>query len=65
MKVVEVVVACGGCRKEKYRVLFGYAGKKKPLTRLRSRWQCSFKMDLKATGCGDVNWILLAQDRNK
>jgi hypothetical protein len=22
-------------------------------------------MDLKAIGCGDVNWILLVQDRNK
>ena len=38
---------------------------KKPLTRLRSRWQCYFNMDLKATGCGDVKKILLAQDRNK
>jgi hypothetical protein len=39
--------------------------RKEPLTRLRSRWQRNFKMDPKATGSGDVNWILLAQDRNK
>ena len=54
------------CGEEKYIQGFVWIPpRKEPLTRLRSRWQCTFKMDLKATGCGDVNWILLVQDRNK
>jgi hypothetical protein len=65
-KEVEMVVACGRCGEEKYiQGLVWIRPRKEPLTRSRSRWQCNFKMDLKATGCGNVNWILLVQGRNK
>lgn len=44
-----MVVACG---EEIYIQGFVWIRpRKEPLTRLRSRWQCNFKRDLKATGC--------------
>jgi len=62
MKEVEMVVACGRCGEEIYIQDFvRIRPRKEPLTWLRSRWRCNFKMDLKATLCGDVNWILLAR----
>jgi hypothetical protein len=33
------------------------------LERHRRRWQYTIKMDLQESGCADVNWIKLAQDR--
>ena len=36
---------------------------KKPLGRPRRRWEDNIKMDLQVVGCGDVDWIELAQDR--
>jgi hypothetical protein len=38
---------------------------KRPLGRPRHRWVDNIKMDLLEIGWGDVNWIGLAQDRNK
>jgi hypothetical protein len=38
---------------------------KKPLGRLRRRWVDYIRMDLGEVGWGDVDWIGLAQDRNK
>jgi hypothetical protein len=32
---------------------------------LRRRWVYNIKMDLGEVGWGDVNWIGLAQDRNR
>jgi len=35
------------------------------LRRPRRRWQDNIKMNLQEVGCGDVDWIELAQDRDR
>jgi len=37
----------------------------RPLGRPRRRWEDNIKMDLKELGCGDMDWIKLAQDRDR
>jgi hypothetical protein len=37
----------------------------RPLGRLRRRWLDNIKMDLVEIGWGDVDWIGLAQDRDR
>ena len=58
-------VAHMGERRGLYRVLVGKAEGKRPLGRPRRRWEDNIKMDLQEVGCGGVNWIGLAQDRNR
>jgi len=48
-----------------YRVLVGIPGGKRPLGRPRRRWENNIKMDLQEVRCGDMDWIKLAQDRDK
>jgi len=38
---------------------------KSTLGRPRRRWEESIKMDLQKVGCGDMDWIELAQDRDR
>ena len=38
---------------------------KRPLGRSRGRWEDNIKMDLQAVGCGGVDWIDVAQDRDR
>jgi len=38
---------------------------KRPLGRPRRRWEDNIKMDLKEVGCGGLDWIELAQDRDR
>ena len=38
---------------------------KRPLGRPRRRWEENIKMDLKKVGCGGMDWIELAQDRDR
>ena len=38
---------------------------KRPLGRLRRRGNVNIKMDLQEAGCGGMNWIDLAQDRDR
>jgi hypothetical protein len=45
--------------------LVGTPEGKRPLGILRSRWEDNIKMDLRETGFRDVDWIHLAQDRNR
>ena len=47
-----------------YRVLVGKPEGKRPLGRPRRRWEDNIKMDLQEVGCGAMDWIELAQDRN-
>ena len=46
-----------------YRVLVGKPEGKRPLGRPRRRWEDNIRADLKEVGCGESNWIQLAQDR--
>ena len=36
----------------------------RPLGRSRRRWVDNIKMDLQEVGCGGMDWIELAQDRD-
>jgi len=38
---------------------------KRPLGRPRSRWKDNIKMDLQEVGFGGMDWIDLAQDRDR
>ena len=38
---------------------------KRPLGRLRRRWEGNTKMDLQVVGCGGMDWIDLARDRDR
>ena len=58
-------VACMGERRGLYRVLVGKPEGKRPLGRPRHRWEDNIKMDLHAVGCGRVDWIELAQGRDR
>jgi hypothetical protein len=48
-----------------YRLLVGKPEGKKPLGRPRRMWVDNIRMDLGELGWGDVDWIGLAQDRNR
>ena len=37
---------------------------KRSLGRPKHRWEGNIKMDLPEVGCGDMDWIVLAQDRD-
>jgi hypothetical protein len=58
--------ACGTYGEERgaYRVLVGKPEGKRPLGRPRRRWVDNIRMDLQEVGCGYVEWIGLAQDRD-
>jgi hypothetical protein len=38
---------------------------RRPLGRPRRRWEDNIKIDLREIGFGDVDWIHLAQDRDR
>ena len=57
-------VARMGERRCVYRVLVGKPEGKRPLERCRHRWEDNVKMDLQELGCGGMDWIDLAQDRD-
>jgi hypothetical protein len=52
-------------RRAVYRVLVGKSGGMRPLGRPRLRREDSIKMDLQEAGCGGLDWIDLAQDRDR
>ena len=54
-----------GERKDIYRVLVGKPEGKIPFGRPRRRWKNNIKMDLQEVGCGGMDWIELAQDRDR
>jgi hypothetical protein len=58
-------VACMGDRRGIYRILVGKPEGERPLGRPRHRWKDNIKMDLQEMGCGGMNWIELAQDRDR
>jgi hypothetical protein len=48
-----------------YRILVGKPEGKRPLGRPRRRWVDTIKMDLRDIGWDGVDWIELAQDRDR
>jgi hypothetical protein len=48
-----------------YRVLVGKPEGKRSLGRPRNGWEDNIKMDLQKVGCEGMNWIELAQRRDK
>jgi len=52
-------------RRDIYRVSVGKPEGKRPLGRPRHRWEDNIKIDLQAVGCGGMEWIKLAQDRDR
>ena len=58
-------VASMGERRGVFRVLVGKPEGKRPLGRPRRRWKDNIKMDLQEVGCEGMDWIELAQDRDR
>ena len=48
-----------------YRVLVGKPEGKRLLVRPGHRWEQNIEVDLQEVGCGCVDWIELAQDRDR
>jgi 3-oxoacyl-ACP reductase-like protein len=48
-----------------YRVLVSKYEGERPLGRPRLRWENNITMDLQELGCVDMDWIDLAQNRDK
>jgi hypothetical protein len=47
------------------RILVGKPERKRPLGRHRRRWEENIKKDLQEVGSGGMDWIELAQDRDR
>jgi len=58
-------VARMGERRGVYRVWVGKPEGKRPLGRPRRRWEDNIKMEPQEVGCGGVDWIDVAQDRDR
>jgi hypothetical protein len=56
-----------GERRGVYRVLVWKPKGKRPLGRPtpRRRWEDNIKMDLQEVGCGGMDWIVQARDRDR
>ena len=46
-------------------VCWGKTEGKKPLERPRRSWKDNISLDLQKLGCGGMDWIELAQDRDR
>jgi hypothetical protein len=60
-----VDVARMGEMRKAYRLLVGKPEGKRPLGRPRCRWMDNIRMDLGEVEWSHVDWIALAQDRNR
>jgi hypothetical protein len=48
-----------------YRIFVGKPERKRPLGRPRHRWEDNIRMYLQEVICGGMDWIGLAQDRDR
>ena len=58
-------VVCMEERTGIYRVLVGKPDGSRPLGRPRHRWEDNIMINLQEVGCGGMEWIELAQDRDR
>ena len=58
-------VARMGEERGAYRVLVGKLEGNRPLGRPRHRWVDNIRMHIQEVGCGYMDWIGLAQDRDR
>jgi hypothetical protein len=58
-------VAGMGEKRNAYRLLMGKPEGRRPLGRPRRKWSDNIRMDLVEVGWGEVDWIGLAQDRDR
>jgi hypothetical protein len=67
VKANEVGRACGthGIGEKSVQGFSGKVRRKEPLGRPSHRWEDGIRMDLMEIGCGGVDWIGLAQDRDR
>jgi hypothetical protein len=63
--VAAAAVIAGFIHTHTHRVLVGKPEGKRPLGRPRCRWDDNIKVDLQEVGCGGMDWIELAQDRDR
>jgi hypothetical protein len=54
-----------GERRDVYRALVRKPEGKRPLGRPRRRWEDNIKMDFQEVGCGGMDWIELAQHKDR
>jgi len=54
-----------GEKRDVYRVSVGKPEGKRPLGRPRRRWEDNIKKDRQEVGCDSMDWIVLAQDRDR
>jgi hypothetical protein len=54
-----------GEKRNAYRFLVGKPEGRRPLRRPKRRWLDNIRMDVVEVGWGDVDWIGLAQDRDR
>jgi hypothetical protein len=54
-----------GEERKVYKVLVGKPEGRRPLGRPRRSWEDGIRMDLREIGLGGVDWIQLAQDRDR
>jgi len=57
--------ACNVERRSVYRGLVGRPDRNRPLGRLGRRWEYNIKMNLQEMRWGDMDWIAVAQDRDR
>jgi hypothetical protein len=52
-------------KRNAYRILVGKREGKRPVEILSRRWEDNIKICRRETGCGVMDWIHLAQDRDQ
>ena len=65
MRWAGYVARMGDERRGVYMVLVGKPEGKRPVGRPRRRWEDNINMDIQEVGIGGMDWIKLAQDKDR